>query len=140
MNIPPTNPSHALNRDWILVVDDEERICEFLTSGLESDVLEVVSAANGQAALDVLAARATDPLLVVMDVMMPGGVDGLTLARKLQDRLRRTKIALMSGHLSDDSFWPADLREVIFLTKPFRIAQVVELIEAARAEFRGNKA
>jgi len=140
MTTSHTNLSRALNRDWVLVVDDEERICKFLTAGLASDILEVVSAANGQAALDVLAARATDPLLVVMDVMMPGGMDGLMLARKLQDRLRRTKMALMSGHLSDDSFWPADLREVIFLTKPFRMAQVTELVEAARAEFRGKKA
>jgi DNA-binding NtrC family response regulator len=128
----------ARPREWILVVDDEASMLELLISGLESDQLEVVGAANGQSALRVLAERTTDPLLVMMDVMMPGGDDGLTLARKIQDRLRRTKIALMSGHLSDDSFWPADLREVTFLAKPFRLAQVVELVDAARSEFRGG--
>jgi DNA-binding NtrC family response regulator len=124
-------------REWILVVDDEASMLELLKGGLESDQLEVVSASNGQSALRMLAERATDPLLVMMDVLMPGGVDGLTLARKLQDRLRRTKIALMSGHLNDDSWWPADLREVAFLAKPFRMAQVAELVEGARIEFRG---
>lgn len=45
-------------------------------------------------------------LLVLTDVLMPG-MDGLTLARKLQPQLKRGKIALMSGHLSDSSWWPA---------------------------------
>lgn len=137
--MPSTAQTAAVARpkEWILVVDDEASLLELLISGLESDQLEVVGAANGQAALRVLAERPSDPLLVMMDVLMPGGDDGLTLARKLQDRLRRTKIALMSGHLSDDSFWPADLREVTFLAKPFRMAQVFELVESARSEFRG---
>ncbi len=138
MTSPPQDSKDASSREWVLVVDDEARICEFLTSGLESEVLEVVSAFDGTSALRLLDERKTDPLMVVMDVLMPGGVDGLTLARKLRDRLPRSKIVLMSGHLSDDSWWPADLREVSFLAKPFRMAQVAELVEAARDEFRGS--
>jgi hypothetical protein len=59
----------------------------------------------------------------------------MTLARKLLTRLTRSKIALMSGHLSDVSWWPADLREVAFLAKPFRIADLTALAETARAGF-----
>ena len=122
----------------MLVVDDEAKICEFLSAGLEGEGLEVVSASDGKMALKTVEMRGTEPLIVVVDVLMPGGIDGLTLARRLRDRLKKTKIALMSGHLSDDSWWPADLREIAFLSKPFRLAQVTELVEAARAEFRSG--
>ena len=65
---------------------------------------------------------------------MPG-MDGLTLARKLIGRLKRSKVVIMSGHLSDVSWWPADLRELVFLAKPFRMSEVSSLIDVARAGF-----
>jgi len=136
MTSAPNDSTGAPRREWLLVVDDEAPICEFLTSGLESEILEAVSAPDATSALRLLAARKTDPLMVVVDVLMPGGVDGLTLVRKLRDRLPRTKIVLMSGHLNVDSWWPVDLRDVSFLAKPFRTAQVAALVEAARSEFR----
>lgn len=136
---PPTHSTSqpASQSEWLLIVDDESGICEFLKSGLESDTMEVVTVSSATAALQVLDQRKTAPLLVAMDVLMPGDLDGLSLARKLQDRLRRTKIVLMSGHLSDDSWWPTDLREVAFLAKPFRVGQLAELVAAAKTELRG---
>ncbi len=74
--------------------------------------------------------------MIVLDVLMPGGMDGLALARMLKGRQRRSKIVLISGHLSDASWWPADLRDMAFLEKPFRLARLVELLDAARSEFR----
>ena len=139
MNFPNSEPKNpALVRDWLLVVDDDEPIGEMLCTALGSETLEVVFVREGQAALEVLAERATEPLLVITDVLMPG-MDGLTLARKLGARLKHSKIVVMSGHLTDASCWPADLREITFLTKPFRIAELGELVEAARAEARDRR-
>ena len=135
-NLKPTK-SHA-PCDWLLVVDDDEPIGMLLSAAFTSDTLEVVFAREGRAALQVLAERATEPLLVITDVLMPI-MDGLTLARKLCARLRHSKIVVMSGHLTDASCWPADLREITFLTKPFRIAELGELVEAARAEARDRR-
>ena len=137
MNSPAEDSAASRPNEWILVVDDEVEIGIFLTRGIGTDRLKVICVEDGPSALRMLAERATDPLLIIADVLLPGGTDGLTLVRKLLTRLRRTKIVLMSGHLSADSFWPTDLREVTFLAKPFRLAQVVELVEAARVEFRG---
>ena len=138
MTLPAENSAASRPKEWILVVDDEAEIGNIITGGIDTDRLEVICAVDGSSALRMLAERATDPLLIMMDVLLPGGADGLSLVRKLQPRLRRTKIALMSGHLSEDSFWPVDLREVTFLAKPFRLVQVAELVEAARVEFRGG--
>lgn len=124
--------------DWLLVVDDDEPICTLIMNALSSEALEVVTANDGRTALQTLEQRVTEPLVVLVDVLMPG-MDGLTLTRKLCARLTRSKIIVMSGHLSDASWWPADLREITFLPKPFRMAELTELVDAARAEFRGKR-
>ncbi len=94
--------------------------------------LEIEEAGNAEQALEVLGKRATEPLVAFVDVMMPG-TDGLTLARKLRTRFKKGSIVVMSGHLSDVSYWPEDLRDVDFMAKPFRLELVLEKVAAARA-------
>jgi len=132
-NTEPTNPGAA--SDWLLVVDDDDLIGLLLVNAFSSDSLEVVFARNGHEALRVLDHRRTEPLLAITDVLMPA-MDGLTLARELCARLQHSKIVVMSGHLSDASSWPADLREITFLKKPFRLAALDALVAAARAGAR----
>ena len=69
-----------MNRDaaTVLVVDDDEYIRELIRSGLEGDGYRVVTAPNGQAALDVL--DATTVNLILLDMRMPI-MDGWTFAR-----------------------------------------------------------
>ena len=127
-------PAAASAPKWVLVVDDEEGIYRIITEALSVENLAVQHAKNAKDALQLLDRRSTEPLLVFLDVLMPG-MDGLTLARKLGSRLRRSKIAIMSGHLTDMSWWPDDLREVEFLAKPFRVHDIMQLLEKARAEY-----
>ncbi|HEY4300726.1 MAG TPA: response regulator [Candidatus Didemnitutus sp.] len=126
-NLPP----------WVLVVDDEEAMCRLIVSALEGEPVEVVTAPSGAAALKIVAERPTEPLLALIDVMMPG-IDGLTLARKLSSTLKRTKLVIMSGHLSDVSWWPADLREVAFVAKPFHMTALAEFLREARLRADGR--
>jgi two-component system, cell cycle sensor histidine kinase and response regulator CckA len=84
----------------------------------------------------LLEQRKTEPLLVLIDVLMPR-MDGLTLARKISTKLRRSKIVIISGHMTDLSWWPADLREVTFMPKPFRMADLTVLLQTAQKEFAG---
>jgi two-component system cell cycle sensor histidine kinase/response regulator CckA len=133
----PATPGSRTARDWVLIVDDDVPIHELIVTALSTAQLEVVTAVNGNAAFQALDQHPTPPLLVLTDVLMPG-MDGLTLARKLVARLRRSKIVVMSGHLADVSWWPADLRDLAFLAKPFRMAELAALVEAARAEFKST--
>jgi two-component system cell cycle sensor histidine kinase/response regulator CckA len=100
--------------------------------------LEVVTAVSAQDAFQALDRHASEPVLVLTDVLMPG-MDGLSLARKLITRLERSKIVIMSGHLTDISWWPADLRELVFLAKPFRISEVSSLVEIAVTGFNRSR-
>jgi len=119
---------------WVLVVDDEAGIYRIISESLSNQPLEIVHAKNAKDALVIVEQRQTEPLLVLLDVLMPG-MDGLTLARKLGGKLKHSKIAIMSGHMTDLSWWPDDLREVEFLAKPFRVTEVVTLLEAARSQY-----
>jgi two-component system cell cycle sensor histidine kinase/response regulator CckA len=125
------------NHEWVLVVDDDKPMHELIATALGVGGLQVVTAGNGIEAFQALDQHATEPLLVLTDVLMPG-MDGLTLARKLKARLKLGKIVVMSGHLADVSWWPSDLREVAFLAKPFRMAELTALVEAARTEFKSK--
>lgn len=117
----------------MLLVDDEASMLRMLEIGLEGMGMEVATAQSAQLAMDQIAHRAHAPLLVLLDVMMPG-TDGLTLARRFSAQLPRTKIAVMSGHLTEDSWWPDDLRDVAFLTKPFPLQALRTLVDEARAD------
>lgn len=131
-SINPTSNQPKAPRDWALVVDDDEGVRQFLTEQLLSMQLQVLAADRGETALQLLEVKSTPPLLVVIDVMMPG-IDGLTLARRLLSRCGpRTKIVIVSGHLAGTSWWPVDLREVSFLPKPFRLADLERLVAVAR--------
>lgn len=125
------------DHEWVLVVDDDKPMHELIATALGTGGLKVVTAGNGTEAFQALDQHTTEPLLVLTDVLMPG-MDGLTLARKLRARLKLGKIVVMSGHLADVSWWPSDLRDVTFLAKPFRIAELAALIEAARTEFKSK--
>lgn len=98
---------------------------------LEESGLETVGAPNADEALARISQRTVEPVIVFIDVMMPG-TNGLTLARKLRSRFKQGRIVLMSGHLTDVSWWPDDLRDVEFMPKPFRRDEVLEKVAAAR--------
>lgn len=133
-----SNPPEATPREWLLVVDDDAPIRQMVASCLSDENIDVVTASTGAEALHLLTLRATEPVLSLVDVLMPG-IDGLTLARRMQSRFKRGKIVIMSGHMTDMSWWPVDLREIEFMPKPFRLASLMEHLASARANYQGKK-
>ncbi|WP_045513244.1 response regulator transcription factor [Bacillus amyloliquefaciens] len=65
----------------VLIVDDEPAIIDFLTMGLVNEGFEVMSAADGMSAMNLV--KTFQPHIAVLDVMMPG-MDGLELSRMLK--------------------------------------------------------
>lgn len=109
----------------ILVVEDEPAIRELLVEVLQDEGYGVVAAADGIAALDLLARQATD--LVLTDVMMPG-LDGLGVVRRMRELpgTARIPVIVMSAVLRAGV---EGLDRVSFLAKPFDIGRLLAEIE-----------
>lgn len=86
----------------ILLVDDEEDIVEFLTYNLEKEGFNVVTAVNGQEAIQK--AKKELPDLIIMDVMMPK-MDGMTAVQEIRKikALEETIIVFLTARSEDYS-------------------------------------
>jgi CheY-like chemotaxis protein len=112
----------------ILIADDEPNHRRCLSISLRLEGYEVMEAADGQQALDVLAEGPVD--IVVCDLMMPR-VDGLELARRMRFAYPTTKIILMSAyHLTRAQLERAQVGEIRFLPKPYEFRQLEQHLAA----------
>ncbi len=67
----------------ILIVDDQLEVRELVEVTLRSDDYQVLQAESGKEAIEI--ARAEKPELIIMDIMMPGGMDGLEATRIIKN-------------------------------------------------------
>jgi PAS domain S-box-containing protein len=81
----------------ILVIDDEEPVREAVTDILALQGLEVISAANGQAGIDLYQQHKADILLVLLDLSMPG-MSGEETFRHLRHLNPHITVILSSGY------------------------------------------
>jgi CheY-like chemotaxis protein len=107
----------------VLVADDEPQICEVLDAVLSESGYAVLTAPNGQKALDIVREQHVD--LLIADVNMPGmgGPELISLATRLCPHLRAI---LMSGY-ADPNRRPPPNR--VLLRKPFRRSTLLEALE-----------
>ncbi|HEX2854845.1 MAG TPA: response regulator [Opitutaceae bacterium] len=130
METSSSSPAPSANSRWILLVDDEPAIIPLITTILKKEGWTVKEASNGEAAMAAIETAATPPSLLICDVLMPG-IDGLELTRRILGRLPKLKVIFISGHLTDVSWWPADLRGHRFVAKPFSIEVLATAVSEA---------
>src|SRR5690348_3543295 len=110
----------------IIVVDDEPEIVEFLAYELHNMGFNVLSAANGVDALNII--KKEYPQVVVTDMRMPRGM-GLELIEKIGKIPNyRPKILLMSGYKDTSVEEAYDHGVSAFISKPFSRQQMMQLI------------
>jgi two-component system cell cycle sensor histidine kinase/response regulator CckA len=111
----------------VLLVEDEPMVRSVAERALTRHGYTVITADNGEDALEVLAKG--EPIdLLISDVVMPG-MDGPTMVREARESRPDLKILFMSGYAEEQLRKSIDLENVNFLPKPF---SVTELAEAAR--------
>lgn len=103
-------------RDTILVVDDESSFRSMLSTVLADAGFEVLAAASGREALEIILRRAID--LAVLDLVMPG-IDGRELMHRLHEKIPGLPVIFLTAHGSIPSAVEA-IKEGAsdYLTKP----------------------
>jgi CheY-like chemotaxis protein len=107
----------------ILVVEDEFLIRFMLADSLRDLGYHVLEAADGEEGLDILhSGQVVD--LMVTDVRMPGGVDGMELTRRSKALAPGRPVIVCSAHLFRSESHPAD----DFIAKPYTFAEFANAI------------
>ena len=112
----------------ILVVDDEPAVRSALERALRLESYEVQLAADGREALDLMAERPADA--VILDVMMPG-IDGLEVCRRLRAAGDRTPVLMLTARDAiDDRVVGLDVGADDYLVKPFALRELQARLRA----------
>ena len=114
----------------ILVADDDPDILSIVSMSLETQGYTVYKATNGREAVDL--AKQHHPDLVLMDMMMPI-VSGYEAVAELKaDAATRhiTIVGLSAKAMATDMERATDIGIDGYITKPFRIAQVLTVVES----------
>ncbi|MEY8559159.1 response regulator transcription factor [Jeotgalicoccus halotolerans] len=112
----------------LLVVDDEPSILTLLKFNLEQSGFEVLTAENGNDALEI--AVNEDLTLIVLDLMLPG-MDGMDVCKTLRQEKINTPILMLTA--KDDEFdkiLGLELGADDYMTKPFSPREVVARVKA----------
>ncbi len=114
----------------ILIVDDEPGIRELVEMTLGVDDYEILKAENGKMAIEI--AKAEKPDLTIMDVIMPGGIDGLQATRILKNdpETRMGTIIILSAKGEESEREEGfDAGADDYFTKPFSPLALIKKVQ-----------
>ena len=112
----------------VAVIEDEEIIRKSVTMNLELEGFEVVTAADGEAGIQLVNERKPD--IIIMDVMMPRK-DGLQTCRELRTSGISTALILLTARSSEvDKVLGLDLGADDYLAKPFGMLELLARVKA----------
>lgn len=120
----------------VLVVDDDEDICEALMAALQGEGYHAIGG-HGAAVLHV--AEEQHPDVILLDVMMPV-LDGADLSRLLRAHPRTSDIPIVAISAMPRRDVPADMRYDAWLGKPFDLLNLFVVIDALTGESRSLSA
>ena len=113
----------------ILLVEDDAEVARFVKKGLQEAGHTVEHATNGRDGLFLAASEQFD--LMVLDRMLPGGVDGVRLVETLRSQGNRAPVLFLSALTAvDERVKGLKAGGDDYLTKPFAFAELLARVEA----------
>ena len=128
-----------MDKKRILIVDDEQDLCDILLYNLRGAGFQAEAAYSGESAWDIIInckssnSKCFD--LLILDVMMPG-ISGFELAERLKSEPATSKlpiIFLTAKDTEDDTLQGFELGADDYVTKPFSVREVVARVKAVLA-------
>ena len=116
-----------MDRNTILVIDDDRNILAIIEMYLKKEGYEVVTCERGDTAIEAF--RKAAPSLVVLDVMLPG-MDGWEVLAKLREESAVPVIMLTAKGDTTDRIQGLDLGADDYMAKPFEAKELIARIKA----------
>jgi len=113
----------------VLLVEDEPMVRAVAERALTRHGYNVITADNGEAALEVIA-RGEEIDLLISDVVMPG-MDGPTMVDEARKQRPDLKILFMSGYAEEQLRDSIGVDNAHFLPKPFSVQELAEATKRA---------
>lgn len=114
----------------VLIVDDERDFLETVVRRLGKRAIEAVGVESGEHAVDLLKKRHFD--VVLLDVKLPGGMDGIETLREIKKIQPMAEVILLTGHGSvETSIEGMKLGAFDYLLKPVRLEGLLEKMSQA---------
>ena len=121
------------NKHKILVIEDEQNICNFVKTILETNDYQVLTAKNGQEGMTM--GLSHNPNLIILDLGLPD-LDGCSLIEIFREKSSLPIIVLSARSSEADKVKALDLGANDYITKPFGTN---ELLARVRATLRNNR-
>ena len=116
-----------MNDVLIMVVDDDNNICEFLRLYLEKENFKVIICHDGQQAIDKFSKY--NPSLILLDVMMPK-LDGWQVCREIRKTSQTPIIMITAKGETFDKVLGLELGADDYIVKPFDAKEVIARVKA----------
>ncbi|MGF1506733.1 MAG: response regulator transcription factor [Chloroflexi bacterium] len=116
----------------VMLVDDHDVVRQGVRTylDLQPDIAVVAEAASGEQALERIAEHAPD--VVLMDLIMPGGMDGVETTRRLKAISPRTQVIVLTSYHEDEHIFSAIRAGALsYLLKSIKAPQLAEAIRKA---------
>ncbi len=115
-------------REKILVVEDEPRVARLVTEVLKAVDFQVITTGRGDAAIETVALEQPD--LLLLDIMLGSGIDGIEVCRRLREFSDVPVIMLTAKAKAEDVLRGFDAGADDYLTKPFNAKELLARVRA----------
>jgi two-component system, OmpR family, phosphate regulon response regulator PhoB len=113
----------------ILIVDDCSAVRQLVKTTLDTSVYKIIEAQNGEKAIEL--ARKHKPDLIIMDIAMPGEIDGIEATRRIKNNPQTNKcqIIILSGSRDKQRKEGLKAGATDFFIKPFSPLDLITKVD-----------
>ncbi len=117
----------GVSKPKLLVIDDEENVCELISLYFEKAGYDVVCSGDGNEGIDVL--RSQKPDMVILDLMLPG-MDGLDVCKEIR-KFSNVPLIMMTARVDEvDRVLGLEIGADDYVTKPFSPRELLARVKA----------
>jgi len=135
---PTDDPALAGEHKIILVVDDDDLVRKSVIAQITSLGYNTIEASNPAAALEIIGSEQPIDLLF-SDIVMPGPIDGVELARLAGEQRLRLKVLLTSGYPDLKTSHASEKKHWAILKKPYRRNELQRVLRDALSNALSNQ-